>query len=319
MSLKTYVATTTLHKISTRMLRLLISELKLPVAKNQTAAQLVKGIVDCLGLANTEGGLQVIGLADAIYQKRIHARRKKQEANAKGEQEDASSDESDDDGEDVPNIPSAEMLKKLAPNEFSFVMGKLHAGDALNEEEEEAVGLGETQPTAPEHQRGRKRGRQQLRVGRHAEENSSSDREGSGPDAVPSPPPSPGSRVQAVPEPVEVPDIPETDGVAPVVVPACPLEAEPARPDANIDDATLHGFATRAAAAFRRPREDEYPAPLGCTFRKYENHVKATLPQFVFHEGKNSQTRKFGACRSFEVAHAEVAAWLDRAVNAGVV
>ena len=95
-------------------------------------------------------------------------------------------------------------------------------------------------------------------------------------------------------------------------------ETQAAEPAAIAEDA-IAGMPARARAAFATPAEDVFEAPLGCSFGKYAQHVRAFLPEGVLRQGKNSCSRNYGSTRPLELAYAEVRAWLDGAVAAGVV
>eukprot|EP00959_Pyramimonas_sp_CCMP1952_P029161 611696-Pyramimonas_sp.AAC.1 len=99
----------------------------------------------------------------------------------------------------------------------------------------------------------------------------------------------------APPEPVAA------DGVDPEPLEPAPPEQPPEGDvvpvplDGPVVDAAVAAAAAPAVAMLvRAPRDDDYVAPVGCSFRKYSYRIEAKLPKGVVFNGRNSRSATYG-------------------------
>ncbi len=151
----------TMHSMTMKALRKRQNEVGARKPKTNTQAALVIYIVTFLGHAETDERKRTIARAEAIHQKRVDARERGKAAAASKHE---ASSESDDDaaagGEDVekPPMRAGELLRKIAPMEMDFVLGKASAAMGLNEEEDD-VSFPAVDAVKPVYHKGKASGR----------------------------------------------------------------------------------------------------------------------------------------------------------------
>ena len=325
-----FVAQRTMHTLPMQTLIALRDTLRIPKSKQATQAMLVRDIVKFLGYDATVGGQRVIQQAQELYEKRVQARRQKR-TEREAQQEEGSGNDSNANSEgsaaeDVgPTTKAMEIVSVLAPREYGYLMGNVQAGMALNEEEDDPAF--ETPSAGPPAERGRREARPAAEYGGNArdEEVPAARRSSPADDAnrheQESPIALPAEDIDIMDQPIfQASAVPihgaGNDDESETVL---PLQGESVAMPAQIDSPMLAGLGERASSAFRIPPNENFPAPAGCIFRRYEKSFKARLPAGCMYLGTNSCSRSFGEFRSEEIAYTEVNVWLAGAVSSGVV
>jgi hypothetical protein len=125
-----FVVSTTIHLHSIQTLRELCRELELPGNRSTPPTELLDHLIGTLGSQLSEAE------ASAVHERFAEALKKRSRPRAKSA--DPSADTLDVELEEAaePLPPAPRLLQQVARREASFLAGEVHAGDALNEEED---------------------------------------------------------------------------------------------------------------------------------------------------------------------------------------